>query len=454
MSSRTSSRSTLTMVPSTMSPSLKYLIVWSMAARKSSSDPMSLMATCGVVEAVDGGGVGGHVVGCSGSGCSAGAVLVRTGCDVVLSPCDLVDVRKHAVIFRCDRGARQDDRLRAGATLTTVRRRCYAARSGRGNAPRLRAGRTDDVASRARSPASARGGAGTMTRWTRATRAPSSGSVRPAVARRPSAPPSRSGRASALVGRRRRRLPRRARRRHRRRRLRLVPGGPARARRAACSATSPGAGCWRSAAARRRARAGSRPRAPGRWRSTSRPGMLRHAARARRRDRASLFPLVQAGRRAAALRRRRLRPGLLGVRRGAVRGRPGAGDARGRPGAAAGRPVGVRGEPPDALDVPRRPGPGRADRRSSRTSTGRPTSRSTPQASPTYVEHHRTLGDRVRDVVAAGLGARRPRRARVAGGPRDRVGAVVAAARRAVPRHGDLRLPPPVTTPWAGPRPR
>src|ERR1700712_2297685 len=45
MSSRTSSRSTLTMVPSTMSPSLKYLIVWSMAARNSSADPMSLIAT-------------------------------------------------------------------------------------------------------------------------------------------------------------------------------------------------------------------------------------------------------------------------------------------------------------------------------------------------------------------------------------------------------------------------
>src|SRR6266545_7240432 len=47
MSSRTSSRSTLTMVPSTMSPSLKYLIVASIAARKSSSEPMSLTATCG-----------------------------------------------------------------------------------------------------------------------------------------------------------------------------------------------------------------------------------------------------------------------------------------------------------------------------------------------------------------------------------------------------------------------
>src|SRR3954451_4930910 len=47
MSRRTSSRSTFTMVPSTMSPSLKYLIVASMAARKSASEPMSLTATCG-----------------------------------------------------------------------------------------------------------------------------------------------------------------------------------------------------------------------------------------------------------------------------------------------------------------------------------------------------------------------------------------------------------------------
>jgi hypothetical protein len=35
------------MVPSTMSPSLKYLMVASIAARKSSSDPMSLIAICG-----------------------------------------------------------------------------------------------------------------------------------------------------------------------------------------------------------------------------------------------------------------------------------------------------------------------------------------------------------------------------------------------------------------------
>ena len=41
---------------------------------------------------------------------------------------------------------------------------------------------------------------------------------------------------------------------------------------------------------------------------------------------------------------------------------PGAGDARGGPGAAARRALGVRGEPPDALDVLRRPRPGRAGR--------------------------------------------------------------------------------------------
>src|SRR6476660_2724502 len=61
MSSRTSSRSTFTIVPSTMSPSLKYLIVLSIAARKSSLEPMSLTATCGEVT------VGlGILLGCSG----------------------------------------------------------------------------------------------------------------------------------------------------------------------------------------------------------------------------------------------------------------------------------------------------------------------------------------------------------------------------------------------------
>src|SRR4051812_38861871 len=48
MSRRTSSRSTLTMTPSTMSPSLKYLIVSSTAARKASSEPRSSMAMAGL----------------------------------------------------------------------------------------------------------------------------------------------------------------------------------------------------------------------------------------------------------------------------------------------------------------------------------------------------------------------------------------------------------------------
>src|ERR1700761_9825976 len=51
MSRSTSSRSTWTIVPSTLSPSLKYLIVLSIAARKSSLEPMSLTATCGEVTA-------------------------------------------------------------------------------------------------------------------------------------------------------------------------------------------------------------------------------------------------------------------------------------------------------------------------------------------------------------------------------------------------------------------
>ena len=57
----------------------------------------------------------------------------------------------------------------------------------------------------------------------------------------------------------------------------------------------------------------------------------------------------------------------------------------------------------------------------------------------TYVEHHRTLGDRVREVVGAGLpvldlSSRSGRTATTAD-----VGPVVAAARPAAARHGDLR---------------
>ena len=62
--------------------------------------------------------------------------------------------------------------------------------------------------------------------------------------------------------------------------------------------------------------------------------------------------------------------------------------------------------------------PGRAGltRRARRTSTARRTSSRTTTGQATYVEHHRTLGDRVRELVAAGLRLRRPGRAGVAGG--------------------------------------
>ena len=58
----------------------------------------------------------------------------------------------------------------------------------------------------------------------------------------------------------------------------------------------------------------------------------------------------------------------------------------------------------------------------------------------TYVEHHRTLGDRVREITAAGFHAGRSRRAGVAGGPDRGLGSVVAAARRDPARHRDLRV--------------
>ena len=61
-------------------------------------------------------------------------------------------------------------------------------------------------------------------------------------------------------------------------------------------------------------------------------------------------------------------------------------------------------------------------------------------ATPTYVEHHRTLGQRVREIAAAGfrlldiVEPQWPRR------PHAGMGPVVAAARRDPARDGDLRL--------------
>lgn len=57
-----------------------------------------------------------------------------------------------------------------------------------------------------------------------------------------------------------------------------------------------------------------------------------------------------------------------------------------------------------------------------------------------YVEHHRTIGDRVRDIVAAWLHPPRRRRAGVARLEHPGVGRLVPAARESDPGHGDLRL--------------
>ena len=59
---------------------------------------------------------------------------------------------------------------------------------------------------------------------------------------------------------------------------------------------------------------------------------------------------------------------------------------------------------------------------------------------PSYVEHHRTLGDRVREIVAAGPDAGGRDRAAMAGGVRPRVGPVEPVARGAVSGDRDLRV--------------
>ena len=104
----------------------------------------------------------------------------------------------------------------------------------------------------------------------------------------------------------------------------------------------------------------------------------------------------------AAAGRRQRRPRLHGLRRRAVRRGQRGGARGGGPGAAPGWPVRVLDVAPGAVGVPGRPGAARARRRRRRTSTAPRTSRARPGWS-TYAEHHRTLGDLVRQVVAAGL---------------------------------------------------
>ena len=180
-----------------------------------------------------------------------------------------------------------------------------------------------------------------------------------------------------LVGRRGRRLPGRARRlprRGRRRRLRLVPGGAAGGRRAPARSAGDLAGrriLEVGAGAAQCARWLATPGA-GRSRSTCPPGSC--GTRREQAAAAGVGGAAGAGRRERAAVRRRERstwPARPSARCRSWPTRAGA-DARGGPRAAAGRPLGVLGEPPDALVLPRRPGAGGAGRAHARTSTAAP----------------------------------------------------------------------------------
>ena len=189
-----------------------------------------------------------------------------------------------------------------------------------------------------------------------------------------------------------------------------------------CSATSPATACWRSAAAPRRVPAGWRPRARRSWPATCRPAMLRHAAPGRP-DRASEVPLVQADATALPFADGSFDIACYRVRRGAVRRRLGAGDGRGVPGPAARRPLGRSRSPTRCAGCSSTTRARAGWSPSTRTSTAAPYVEQDEDGVPTYVEQHRTLGDRVRELVGGRFRPRRPRRAGVAGGPRAGSGA-------------------------------
>ena len=232
----------------------------------------------------------------------------------------------------------------------------------------------------------------------------------------------------ALVGPQRRRLPGRARRLPRRRPLRLGPGGAGRGgRRAARPAARQGADVLEIGARRRAvlALAGRAGRPPVRARPLAPPAAARPADRRAAPGAGRRCALVQADAGALPFADALLRPGLLGVRRGALR----RGLARVmrevarvlRPG---GRWV-FSVHAPDPLGPPRRAGPGGADRRRPRTSTAPPTSSRTTGAgglrrAPPHAGRPGP-GDR-RGRAAAG----RPGRAGVAGLERPGVGRLVA----------------------------
>ncbi|CAM5240297.1 hypothetical protein SANTM175S_09647 [Streptomyces antimycoticus] len=177
-----------------------------------------------------------------------------------------------------------------------------------------------------------------------------------------------------MVGPQRGRVPGRTRRLPGRRPVHMGPGGAGRGGR---RAAGPGGGAQGArCAGGGRGRRTVRPLAGRPGGAAGGPGPLPPAAAARaadrrggrrrgrrRRGRAGRGRAGAGRRHGPALPGRLVRPGVLGVRGGAVRGRAGTGDARGAPGAAAGRAVGLLGDASDPLGVSRRTGARGAVRR-------------------------------------------------------------------------------------------
>ncbi|CAK7285488.1 SAM-dependent methyltransferase [Streptomyces misionensis JCM 4497] len=249
------------------------------------------------------------------------------------------------------------------------------------------------------------------------------------------------------MGPQRGRVPGRTRHVPRRRPVRVGPGGTGRGGgRAARPAGGP-EGQGRPGDRRRRgpvrALAGRPGGPPGR------PGPLAPPAPARAAHR-RIVPAGVRGRGRAALRGRLLRPGVLGVRRAAVRRGSAPGAARGAAGAAAGRAVRLLGDPPDPLGVPGRAGPRgpvgvrlllrpHALRGAGRGGPGG--LRGAPQDARRPGAGHRGLG-----AAPGGSG-----RAGVAGLEQLRVGRLVPAAGRPDPGYGHLRVRAGLTGPGRPP---
>ena len=218
-----------------------------------------------------------------------------------------------------------------------------------------------------------------------------------------------------LVGRRGRRLLRRARRVPGRHRLHVGSGAAARG----------GRGTARRRHGRRVLEIGAGSGQCARWLAAAggqvvatdlSAGMVRSGPRHRRGSCPRGARAVRPVRRPrAALSRRGLRHGLHGIRRRALRRDSDVVMAE------AARVLRPGGRFVFSTTHPMRwafaddPGP-RGSRCGTPTSTARPTSSRTDAARATYVEHHRTLGDRVREI-APRASSRRPRRAGVARGP-------------------------------------